>query len=293
MTKVEMLYPQGYCAGVKNAINIAKSSRENYPNNPIYILGYLVHNKQVTDSFEQLDIKTLYSNNGDYTDIIKELEDDTVIIFPAHGHDEKYDEIAKDKGLIILDAVCPKVKQNSSIIKKELNEGHQVIYIGIGKHPETAASLSLGDNVLLFDIYKEFDYSSIKDDSPLVINQTTLNYLELTNVHNDIKNHIPNARFQNEICNSTRTRQERIVNLDEDVDMIVIVGDKASSNTNRLVEIAKSSHPNARCLLVSNINQLDKNEIVNKKHIVISSGASTPTETINMIYEEIINSFAK
>jgi len=290
MTKVEMIYPQGYCAGVKNAISIAKESKNKYPDKKIFILGNLVHNQIVINALEKMGISTI---SGDFENILNNLPKDSVIIFPAHGHDEKYDQIAESKGLIILDAVCFKVKQNASIIKDYIAKGHQVIYIGIKNHPETTACLSIDENVRLYDIKKDFDFSQISDDSPLVINQTTLNFLELTHIHDEIKKHFKNAIIQNEICNSTRKRQEAIVNLEDDVDLIVIVGDKASSNTNRLLEIARSAHPNAESYLVSNVGELDKNSIINKKHIAISSGASTPAETINMIYEEIVNTFAK
>ena len=290
MTKVEMIYPQGYCAGVKNAISVAKQSKIQYPDKNIFILGNLVHNQIVIKALEKMGISTIYD---DFENALKELPSDSVVIFPAHGHDEKYDLIAKQRGLIVLDAVCFKVKQNAAIIKEYVSKGHQVIYIGINNHPETVACLSIDKNVILYDINKEFDFSQIKDEAPLVINQTTLNILELTHIHDEIKSHFARAIIQNEICNSTRKRQEAIVNLDKDVDLIVIVGDKASSNTNRLLEIAKSSHPNAESYLVSNVGELDKNVIINKNHIAISSGASTPTETINMVYEEIVNTFAK
>ena len=290
MTKVEMIYPQGYCAGVKNAISVAKESKNKYPDRDIFILGNLVHNQIVINALEKMGIHTI---KGNFDTALSNLKSGSVIIFPAHGHDEKYDQIAKNKGLIILDAVCFKVKQNASIIKDYVSKGHQVIYIGLNNHPETTACLSIDKNVRLYDINNHFDFTQIHDDLPLVINQTTLNFVELTSIHEEIKKHFPNAIIQNEICNSTRKRQEAIVNLADSVDLIVIVGDKASSNTNRLLEIAKSSHPNVESYLVSNVGELDKNSIINKKHIVISSGASTPSETINMIYEEIVNSFAK
>ena len=290
MTKVEMIYPQGYCAGVKNAISVAKQSKNQYPDKNIFILGNLVHNQIVIKALEKMGISTI---PGDFENALNSLPANSVVIFPAHGHDEKYDQIAKDKGLIILDAVCFKVKQNAAIIKDYVSKGHQVIYIGIDKHPETVACLSIDKNVRLYDINKEFDFSQITDDAPLVINQTTLNILEIAHIHDAIKSHFNNAIIQNEICNSTRKRQEAIVNLPDDVDLIVIVGDKASSNTNRLLEIAKASHPKAESYLVSNVGELDKNTVINKNHIAISSGASTPTETIKMVYEEIVNSFAK
>lgn len=293
MVKVEMLYPQGYCAGVKNAIAIAKDTKEKNPTDNVYIVGYLVHNKEVVSYLENLGIITLHEPNGNYEEIIKNLPENSIVIFPAHGHDEKYDEIAKNSNVRFYDAVCPKVRQNANIIKKEIGEKHQVIYIGISKHPETSASLSIDKDVILYDIHEEFDYSLIKDASPLVINQTTLNFEELKKIHSVIKEHILEARIQDEICNSTRMRQERIANLPHDVDLIVIVGDTASSNTNRLLEIARKTQPQAESYLVSNVGQLNTVNVSNKKHIVISSGASTPSDTINMIYEYLVNCFSK
>ena len=172
MTKVEMIYPQGYCAGVKNAISVAKESKDQYPDKNIFILGNLVHNQIVIKTLEKMGISTI---PGDFENALNNLPANSVVIFPAHGHDEKYDRIAKDKGLIILDAVCFKVKQNAAIIKDYVSKGHQVIYIGIDKHPETVACLSIDKKVRLYDINKEFDFSQITDDAPLVINQTTLN----------------------------------------------------------------------------------------------------------------------
>lgn len=293
MIKVEMLYPQGYCAGVKNAIAIAKKTRDEYPHSPIFIVGYLVHNKQVIETLESLNIHTLYDKNGDYSSLLSNLDKSSHIIFPAHGHDEFYDNLAKSKQLFVTDAVCPKVKSNADLIKKEILNNHQVIYIGISKHPETAAALSISKNIKLFDMNNPSLDLDISDFSPLVVNQTTLNYLELAKIHEQIKNKYPLARFQNEICNSTRKRQEAISMLPKSVDCIIVVGDNASSNTNRLLEIAKTTQPQADSYLINNVEQMSKAFFENKKHIVISSGASTPTETINMIYAYIVNSFAK
>lgn len=293
MIKVEMLYPRGYCAGVKGAISLAIKAKENNPTKQIYVVGYLVHNKEVIQSLENLGIITLFDANGNYEKLIQNLPNNSILIFPAHGHDEKLDQLAQNQGVTILDAVCPKVRQNNNIIKKDIEENHQVIYVGISNHPETNASISIDQNVILYDIGKDFDYSKVSDKSPLVINQTTLNYAELEKIHALIKANIPEARFQNEICNSTRMRQAQINDLEDDVDLIIVVGDTASSNTNRLLEVANNSHPKATSILVSNVGQLNKDLIINKKHIAISSGASTPSETINMIYAYVVNCFAK
>ena len=100
---------------------------------------------------------------------------------------------------------------------------------------------------------------------------------------------IPNARIANEICGSTRLRQEAILSLDKDVDLIIVVGDNNSSNTRRLLEVAKASHPEVESLMIADASELDMRTCANKNHIVISSGASTPEDIIEAVYNKIVN----
>ena len=277
---VKILEPRGYCAGVNNAILIAIKAKQEHPHQDVYVLGMLVHNNQVVQSLENKGIMTAYD--------IKDIPDGSVIVFTAHGHDKKLDEIAKEKGLIIYDAVCPKVRSNIQLMEKETSNGHQIIYIGLSNHPETIGAISTSKDVILYDVKTGIDFSLIHDESPLVINQTTLNVLELEDIQQDILNHLPKARVSNEICSSTRRRQQAITELKEDeVDLIIVVGDKKSSNSTRLYEVARQSHPNIESVMISSLEDLNKEALNNKKHIVISSGASVPNETIDAIYNFI------
>ena len=277
---VKILEPRGYCAGVNNAILIAIKAKQEHPHQDVYVLGMLVHNNQVVQSLENKGIMTAYD--------IKDIPDGSVIVFTAHGHDKKLDEIAKEKGLIIYDAVCPKVRSNIQLMEKEISIGHQIIYIGLSNHPETIGAISTSKDVILYDVKTGINFSLIHDESPLVINQTTLNVLELEDIQQDILNHLPKARVSNEICSSTRRRQQAITELKEDeVDLIIVVGDKKSSNSTRLYEVARQSHPNVDSVMISSLEDLNKEALNNKKHIVISSGASVPNETIDAIYNFI------
>lgn len=285
--KVEILEPKGYCAGVTNAINIALKAKQEHQDEDVYVLGMLVHNEQVISYLENKGIKILSNHN--LINSVDKLPDGAVTVFTAHGHDIALDTLSKIKKFVVYDAICPKVKQNIELILKSVKNGRQVIYIGVSHHPEAEAALSISENVLLFDIKGEFDFSKVKDKAPLVINQTTLNVLELKEVHNSILDKIPSAQIENEICNATRTRQESIKNISDDADLIIVVGDKKSSNTNRLLEIAKATHPNIESIMISKLDELDKNILQNKNHVVLSSGASTPLESINVIYDYLIN----
>ena len=279
--KVVILKPKGYCAGVNSAIELAKQVRLDNPNKDVYVLGMLVHNNFVVRELEQCGVRSVND--------INDVPNGSVLIFSAHGHKEELDLIAKNKNLIVYDSVCPKVLHNLNLIKENLSQGHEIIYIGQENHPEANACLSLSKKVILFHKNILKNYYLIQDDSPLVINQTTLNILDIKDIHEDILKVFPNARITNEICGSTRLRQEAIKNLSKEVDLIVVVGDVNSSNTRRLLEIAKQCHPEIESIMISCAAQLDTRLLQNKNHIVISSGASTPENIIDEVYELICN----
>lgn len=278
--KVSILQPKGYCAGVARAIKIALEARKEHQDKDVSVLGMLVHNHHVS--------KLLKDNNINIIDSLYDVKDGSVIVFNADGHTEEQLNIAKKKNLIIYDAICPKVESNLKKIIKEINDGHQVIYIGQSHHQETQIALSLSKDIILFDDKDGIDYSTLKDESPFVLNQTTLNSVEIINLYNDIKNHYPKARISNEICPTTRQRQEA-VQLVKDVDTIIVVGDQVSSNSKRLFEIAKTFHQDAFVYMVSDVNELPLNQLKNKKHIAISSGASTPSDVIDEIYNKLVS----
>ena len=280
LMKVSILQPKGYCAGVARAINIALQARKEHPELDVSVLGMLVHNHHVS--------KLLNDHNIVIADSLDEIKDGSVIVFNADGHTAEQLDMAHQKGLIIYDAVCPKVESNLKKIVSEIHNGHQVIYIGQSHHQETQIALALSSQVILYDDKEGIDYSLVIDNSPFVLNQTTLNSVEIVNLYNDIKNHYPNARISNEICPTTRKRQEA-VQLVKDVDAIVVVGDQVSSNSKRLFEIAKAFHKDAFVCMVSDVNELPLEELKNKNHIAISSGASTPSDVIDIIYEKLIS----
>ena len=278
--KVSILQPKGYCAGVARAINIALQARKEHQDKDVSVLGMLVHNHHVS--------KLLNDHNINIVNSLDDIKNGSVIVFNADGHTAEQLEIAKKKKLIIYDAVCPKVESNLKKIASEINAGHQVIYIGQKHHQETQIALALSKDVILYDDKEGIDYSLVRDESPFVLNQTTLNSVEIVNLYNDIQSHYPKARISNEICPTTRKRQEA-VQLVKDADAIIVVGDQVSSNSKRLFEIAQAFHKDAFVYMVSDVSELPLEELKNKNHIAISSGASTPSDVIDMIYEKLIS----
>ena len=158
--KIEIIEPIGYCSGVSNAIAKAISVRKEFPNKSIYILGSLVHNSHVIDSLESIGIKSITDSITSLQEKINSLEDDCIVVFTAHGHDEKVDEIALKKRMKIIDCICPKVKANMTQIKRNIEEGNEVIFVGIKNHPETLARLSISSKVptiVLTILYKNLE----------------------------------------------------------------------------------------------------------------------------------------
>lgn len=275
---IELLEPIGHCFGVINAIELAKRTAKQFPNNKIYVFGLLVHNDEVTKELDVLGITTIDLTSIDPIERLKLFKNDEIVIFTAHGHPEKYEHILKENNVTFIDATCGRVKRCFSLIKK----AEHVIYIGKNNHPEAVAALTMNDHMYFYDINKKFDYEQVATDKPLVINQTTLSFLELKTIHEEIKKHIPNAEIVDEICNATLLRQQEIMNLNDDVDTIIIVGSKKSSNTMKLYELAFSVHPNKQIYLWENITDC-QNSNIKFNHAVITSGTSTPITTINEI----------
>ena len=281
---IKLLKPIAHCYGVINAINLAKRIANEHKDKNIYVFGLLVHNDEVTKDLLDLGIKTIDLTNKDPLEELNKFNKDDIVIFTAHGHPDIYEKILKDRGITYFDATCPKVKECFNIIRA----AKETIYIGKKNHPEANAALTMNENVHFYDIHEKFDYSDVKTANPLIINQTTLSFLELKDIHEEIKEHIKEANIVDEICDATLLRQKAINELDDDIDTIFIVGSKKSSNTMKLYEVAKNRHPQKRVYLLENIEDLKRNNVI-FNNAVIASGTSTPLNTINQIKEYLEN----
>ena len=283
---VSLIKPQGFCSGVTKAVQIAREAKEQNPDKNVYILGMLAHNQTLIDDLSKEGLITL--SDVDEKKSIDSLKEGDVLVFTAHGHSEEIEQYAKNKGLKVYDATCFKVKSNQSKIKEEIKKGHQVIYIGQKGHKETNAALSISQNVSLYDTQLLINYYLITDIEPYVVNQTTLNFFELSKYHDDILKHIPGARIENEICAATRLRQEAIENIEKDTDLIIVVGHQKSSNSNKLFEISKSKHPQASVFMVNDLLEIKGLELSRYKKAAILSGASTPQYVVDEIYNYLL-----
>ena len=283
--EIKRVVPSGYCKGVVNAINIVKKTKEQYPNENIYILGMIVHNSYVSKQMEDLGVITLEDPNLSKEELLDTI-DKGVVIFTAHGISDKIKQKALDKGLICVDASCVDVLKNKDLIKSYLDKGYDVVYFGKKKHPEAETILSLSNNIHLVSNISDINNLNISNDNLFITNQTTMSYLEVEGMLKLIKDKYPTCIIQKEICNATSSRQLAITNI-KDGDVLYVVGDVKSNNTNKLKEIGSKYFK--KVFLISNYKEINKKDLVNENKIYVTAGASTPP----ILIDEVIDYLSK
>ncbi|MEA5026390.1 MAG: 4-hydroxy-3-methylbut-2-enyl diphosphate reductase [Erysipelotrichaceae bacterium] len=278
--KVIGIIPRGYCKGVVNAIRIAQETRKQYPDQAIYVLGMLVHNKFVIEALNKLDIITLDDANHSRLELLDAIKTG-IVIFSAHGVSQSVYHKAQSKGLITVDATCVDVKHTQEIILQYCRNGYQILYIGIKGHPEAEAVRDLHPNIHM--IYQEQDLCNLRlDDAKIMVtNQTTMNVNDLYSIHQIIQRHYANPVILEEICPATRIRQEAVLNLDQ-VDLCYIVGDPKSNNTRSLAKLAEQRAAKVR--MIEHVRQIDTKDLADVMTVAVTSGASTP----NVLTDQVI-----
>ena len=274
--------PSGYCKGVINAINIAKKVKEENRDENVYVLGMIVHNTYVTEQLTKLGIITLDDSKKSKEELLDEI-DSGVVILTAHGTSDAIKNKALAKGLKVVDGTCEDVLKTKNIIIDYLNNGYDVIYFGKSGHPESNAIISISNRIHLVSNIEDINSLNIDNIKIVITNQTTMSYLELDKIIKEILKKYPSAEVIEEICNATSSRQKAIQNI-KDADILYVVGDVKSNNTNKLVEVAKASGIKDT-FLIANKDEIKKEDLIGKSSIYVTAGASTPPSLI----DEVIN----
>ncbi|MDD6466641.1 MAG: 4-hydroxy-3-methylbut-2-enyl diphosphate reductase [Erysipelotrichaceae bacterium] len=275
--------PQGFCKGVIRAIQIAKKTVLEYPNQPIYILGMIVHNQYVVDALTELGIQTIDDKNKTRLELLDQIPSG-VVILTAHGSSLEVKEKAKKKGLIVIDATCLDVQKTQDAIQEKLQEGYEILYLGKQKHPEAEAMIST-DPKHIHLIYDENCAQNVQPQTQklYLTNQTTMSMMEVSNWIQILKNRFPSLEIQEEICQATRQRQQAILNLkNQGVDSMIIVGDPHSNNTRKLEDVAYSIGIK-NVYRIEQASELDISKFTSMNKVAITSGASTPSYLTNQV----------
>ncbi|MGE7601197.1 4-hydroxy-3-methylbut-2-enyl diphosphate reductase [Peribacillus sp. NPDC097675] len=273
--KVNKISPRGYCYGVVDAMVIARNAAldKTLPR-PIYILGMIVHNKHVTDAFEEEGIITLDGSNRN--EIINQVEKGTVI-FTAHGVSPEIRKIAKEKGLVTLDATCPDVTATHDLIREKEAEGYQIIYIGKKGHPEPEGAVGVAPDVVhLVQNADDVEALSLNSEKIIVTNQTTMSQWDVVDIMEKVKEKFPHSEVHKEICLATQVRQEAVAQQAGEADVLIVVGDPKSNNSNRLAQVSEEI-ASTTAYRIADISELNLEWLKDAKTVAVTSGASTPT----------------
>lgn len=276
--KVYQVIPRGYCKGVIQAIEIAK--KQAYQDDT-YILGMIVHNQYIVDALENLGIKTIDKKGASREELLDLVDQGTVII-TAHGASEQVINKARKKNLNVIDATCQDVIKTHDLIKRYLDKKIEILYIGKSGHPESEGALSIDSkHIHLIETKKDID--NLDPNLVYVItNQTTMSLYDVYDLCEYAKTVLKNITIAKETCQATTIRQEAIAKINDDVDVVFIVGDPHSNNTQKLANIS-SNKANKTTYMIESVNDITLEMLKDKKVAAVSSGAPTPTYLTNQV----------
>jgi len=286
--KILLSAPRGFCAGVERAIEIVEKSIKKY-GSPVYVRHEIVHNKFVVD-----DLK---SKGAIFVEELEEIEDKSrPVIFSAHGVPKKIPEDAKNYNMTYIDATCPLVSKVHREAEHLNKSGFHLILIGHENHPEvvgTMGQLPSGSIDLIQNEDEAKKYELKGDKKIAFVTQTTLSVDDTKDMIRILKERFPNIKepLKEDICYATTNRQMAVKNIAKKCDMFFVIGSRNSSNSVRLVEVAKKSGCQNSQLIHSE-SEIPYDLIENAKTIGISSGASAPEILVNNFINELKNRFA-
>ncbi len=283
--KILLSAPRGFCAGVERAIEIVEKSIQKY-GAPVYVRHEIVHNKYVVD-----DLK---NKGAIFVEELEEIEDKSrPVIFSAHGVPKKIPEDAKNYNMTYVDATCPLVSKVHREAENLHKAGYHLILIGHQNHPEvigTMGQLPNGSIDLIQNEDEAKNYDTKNYNKISYVTQTTLSVDDTKEIIKILKERFPNIKepMKEDICYATTNRQMAVKNIAKKCDLFFVIGSRNSSNSVRLVEVAKKSG----CLnsqLIHSQSEIPFDLIEKSKTIGISSGASAPEILVN----NFINSLKK
>ena len=292
----------GFCYGVNNAVTKAEEYVKNNRNKKIYCLGELVHNGQVVKKLEEAGLMNWYNELPDG------FEKEATVIIRAHGEPKSTYEFMKNNNIEILDLTCPNVVAIHKLVEDSIEKGFYIFLIGQKSHPEAIGTHGFcKGNCSIIENEEDIDsaFAEISNkgkDKILVVAQTTFSLEKFYKICEDIQNQVNDynnkvnyehgkseitLQIKNTICNATKLRQEETENISKDVNYMIIIGGKNSSNTKKLYDIALK---NCKSILIESYQELTNEYLAELKtcdKVGITAGASTPRESIDEVIKYI------
>ena len=279
--KILLASPRGFCAGVDRAIEIVKKTLEKY-GSPVYVRHEIVHNTQVVESLKKL--------GAIFVEELEEVKDRTrPVIFSAHGVPKSVPKEASNMKMFYIDATCPLVTKVHREAERHNKNGNKIILIGHKNHPEVIGTMGQipKENIVLIETIE--DAKNLKlEGSIAYVTQTTLSVDDTKDIIEVLEKKFPGikAPIKEDICYATTNRQNAVKKIASQCDMFLVIGSDNSSNSKRLVEVAKKAGCN-KTQLVDFKKELPVKEIVECDTIGLTSGASAPEKLVQDFITEI------
>ncbi len=275
--------PRGFCAGVDRAITIVERALEIFEP-PIYVRHEVVHNKYV--------VSKLREAGAVFVEELHEVPDDQIVIFSAHGVSQAVRQEAKDRGLRVFDATCPLVTKVHMEVTRASRKGHECILIGHAGHPEVEGTMGQYNNseggIYLVESPEDVAKLEVKDPGNLhYMSQTTLSVDDTADVIDALRQKFPeiNGPRKDDICYATQNRQDAVRELASDADIMLVVGARNSSNSNRLRELSEKMGTPA--YLIDDASCIDKAWLEGHEKVAVTAGASAPEVLVKEVIAKL------
>lgn len=283
--KILLANPRGFCAGVDRAIDIVERAL-NRLGPPIYVRHEVVHNRPV--------VKRLESMGAIFLDDISEVPKGATVIFSAHGVSQAVQQLAKERGFQLFDATCPLVTKVHMEVTRYSRRAIECVLIGHAGHPEVDGTMGQYDNpnggIYLIETLSDIQKLNLKNpDQAVYVTQTTLSVDDTIEIIAALKKRFPNIQGpkKEDICYATTNRQEAVKQLAKLCDVMIVVGSKTSSNSNRLKEL--SERLGCKAYLLDSPDMLQKTWFENIETIGVTAGASAPEMLVQAVVSQLQN----
>lgn len=280
---IHLANPRGFCAGVDRAISIVERALELFEK-PIYVRHEVVHNRYVVDGLRQ--------RGAVFVDELHEVPDNSIVIFSAHGVSQAVRNEAERRGLKVFDATCPLVTKVHMQVTRASRKGNECVLIGHAGHPEVEGTMGQYDSpnggIYLVESPEDVAKMEVKDPDTLTfVTQTTLSVDDTAEVIEALRQRFPSIAGprKDDICYATQNRQDAVRELASSSEMVLVVGSKNSSNSNRLRELAEKS--GAMAHLIDGAQDIDPKWIEQTKRIGVTAGASAPEVLVQGVIDEL------
>ncbi|OCG76147.1 4-hydroxy-3-methylbut-2-enyl diphosphate reductase [Gilliamella sp. Occ4-3] len=275
--------PRGFCAGVDRAITIVERALELF-GAPVYVRHEVVHNRYVVNRLKEL--------GAIFIEDISEVPDNSILIFSAHGVSKAIREEAKQRKLRVFDATCPLVTKVHMEVARSSYRGEEVILIGHAGHIEVDGTMGQYNNpeggIYLIESIDDVKKLQVKNENNLCFTtQTTLSVDDTAQIIDALKKRFPYIRSprKNDICYATTNRQQAVKQLSSRADIVLVVGSKNSSNSNRLAELARRNSKQA--YLIDFASDIQKEWLINTHTIGVTAGASAPEILVQQVIDHL------